>query len=466
MAPRRVRRRRTAVDRALHHMKPNRVAARFISGGKHQTFAAIARSPFKQKTVHTAKSGRRAYQQRMARERKEQARRSAKERKQAAEFQKAQHAERRRQPRRSNPRQTPIAVDPRTGKPITWTQAQKAVREANARANRLAAGRDGDAPARRVQPPKARPTPLQRAIAEAKKTSRASGRPAATPRKQAAKKQPAGNASRKTIQPLAPILAGTPAPTLQRPGRNLTGVAMAATCECKGTGRIPVYGPDGRSLAGTKTCPRHGRSGKSRGAVKWTMRGAIRESGLPGLAARLERKRKSPRGNADERQRKAHRQAAKQVRHAGPTRKCGQCENSSGVADKSIVDTLRAEHVRELRADFEAQIRMAVAHNAVVAESGVGKKVKVPKMPGEEKLRVAARTKYPYEFCSSCKGLGRVRSTVNVPGAQEAEFPVAEWRAGARLKKGHQSTGRERATGKRLTENAVRAERRRKLPRL
>ncbi len=117
-----------------------------------------------------------------------------------------------------------------------------------------------------------------------------------------------------------------------------------------------------------------------------------------------------------------------------------------------------------MRAEFEAAVRAAAAHNAAVDEAGEGKKVKVPKMPSGEKLQGMARRRYPYDFCSSCKGLGRIWSTVNAPRASEAQFPVAEWRASAKLKKGHRLTARERATGKRGTGNARRVERGRGLP--
>lgn len=454
---------RSLTGRMLHHMKPNRVAARFISGGRHQTFTSIVKSPTKAKTVHTPKTGQHAYQQRMARERKAAAAQAAKARKQAAADQKAARAQQRKQqPRAPRTRQAPVAVNARTGKPITYAQAQAAVRAAEREARRIEAELAGKKPARKraAKAAPAQKTPLQRAIEDVQKgRQRPAAKKAATKRTTSPRKS-----SGRRVTPIAPVPAGTAPVPLQHPGRNLTGVAMAMSCECHGTGRIAVY--DKGALAGTRSCPVHGRGGKGRGAKKRSMRGAIRESGLPGLAARLERKRTSRRGNADERQRKAHEQAAKQVRYAGPTRKCGQCENSSGIADKRIIDRLRDQHIREERAHHAQLIRLAQAHNAEVDAAGEGKRMKVPKMPSEEKFRKWAREKYPYDFCSSCKGLGRIHASVNTPGTSADQFPVAQWRADAGLRKGRRLTARERATGKRLTGHAARVERRRKLPRL
>lgn len=485
---------RSLAGRMLHHMKPNRVAARFVSGGHHQTFKSIVKSPFMSRTVHTPKTGRRAYEQRMAVERKARVAAAAKARKQAVAEQKAARAQlRKQQPRQRPPRRAPVAVNARTGKPITWAQAQAAVNAANREAARIERELAGNAPRKRAPrktvAPKPELTPLQQAIAEVKgkqaKTAKPRktaakkpGRPKPTTSRRArpAKKQPNGAAD--VIAGLIPARAiltpqasgrATPQPTRTRASRRaqrgVYGAILRRTCACGGTGRIPVFDSNG-DPHGSTSCPEHGRGGRTRGRSRWTMRGAIRESGLPGLAARLERKRKSKRGNADERQRKAHREAANQVRYAGPTRECGQCENSSGIADKPIVDRLRDQFAWKLRAEIDAQIRMAEAHNRDVESGGEGKKVKVPKAPSEAKLRAMARVEYPYAFCTSCRGLGRISSSVNTPGTSAGQFPVAEWRADADLRDGHRSTARERSTGRRQTENAARVERRRKLPRL
>lgn len=477
MARRRTRRRKavpkSGVDRAVatgrrsaRHMKLNRVAARYISGGHHQTFKAIVKSPFKPKTVGTPARMRKQHQQwnreaskKRAVDRKaETAARQARVR---AEQKAARTATRGRQ-------RTAAAADgpvnPRTGKPITWAQAQKAVRDANARADRLAAGRDGDAPIRRPRQKKPAPpaTSLRRAVDEVKRHSPAP-RKTAAPKKAPARKPAKPRPRRAKVQPLAPVLAGSPPPPLQRPGRNLTGLAMAATCACQGTGRIIVYGKDGNPN-GSTSCPTHGRAGAKRGAKRLTTRRAIRDSGLPGLAKWLDRRRTKKRGNADGRQLKAKDQARRQVRHAGPTRACPRPTCEGGLVDRWVTLRLRKQHEDDARDDAARLVRAAVAHNARVAETGVGREMRVPKMPDGRKLKKAARLEFPHSLCPTCGGLEVVETSARL--MQDGQQPVAEWRADARLRKGRRLTARERATGKKPTENARQVERRRKLPRI
>jgi len=431
------RRRRSALDRALHHMKPNRVAARFFSGGRHQTFASIAKSPFKEKTVHTPKSGRRAYQQHVARERKARAAEVAKQRKQAAADQKAARAQQRaQQPRQARQRQAPIAVNPRTGKPITWRQAEVGMRQAQREVDRIEAELAGTVKPKRTRAPKAPATPrtpLHAAIDEVKK-KQPRKRPTTTPKPA---KKPTRKATRRKVHPLTPVLAGTPAPRLQRPRRTLAGVAMAVTCQCQGTGRIIAY-KDG-APHGSTSCPIHGRGGKARGSKKWTMRGAIRESGLPGLSGRLQRKRTARRGNSDQRQAKAADITRRETRLAGPTLPCEWCQGGITIPDRKLTEQQRADYI-----------------SSVLAAVPEGEKP-----PSKRKLEKLARLAYPHMLCSHCKGLGRVETTATL--LPDGRQPVAEWRVGAGLKKGHRLTGRERATGKKKTENARRVDQRRLL---
>jgi hypothetical protein len=487
------RRKRSTLDRMAFHMKPNRVLARYLSGGRHQTFKSIAKSPFKERTVHTAKSGRHAYQQQMARERKARAATAARQRKQAVADQRGARAQmRQQQPKPPRTSRQPIAVDPRTGKPITWAQAQKAARDANARADRLAAGHDGDAPARRPRRPKPEPaTPLARAIAEVQKNKKKPAKPAPKkqPRKKptsakraTAKRRPAkkGKGVAATVADLIPgqaILAAT-MPGRDTPGagpkpvnprtrasrtarRGIYGEVLKRTCECGGTGRIPIYNNQG-DPAGSTSCPEHGRAGDARGAKRWTAKRAIRDSGLPGLGAWLEKRRTKKRGNSDARQHRAWELAQGELRMAGPTLECEWCED--GLVNRQLTDRLRKQHIMKARADAAALIRAAQAHNAEVADTGEGRQVKVPKMPTEKQLQTDARRTFPYDHCSVCKGLGRVATGVRL--LQDGSQPVAEWRAAAGLKDGHRSTARQRSTGRRPTENAARVERRRIVPRL
>lgn len=430
------RRKRSAVDRALFHMRPGRVAARFISGGRHQTFGSIAKSPFKSKTVHTPKSGRRAYQQAMARERKVRAAEAAKQRKQAAVEQKAARAQQRaQQPRapRQQRQQAPVMLSPLTGKPITYREALASSRRAEREADRILTGKPARAP--RAPKPTAPKTPLQVAIEEVQKKQGAK-KPAAKPKP--AKKKAAK--PRRRVQPLAPVFAGSPAPKVQRPGRTVSGVVMAATCSCQGTGRVIVNSADG-SPNGSVSCPTHGRSGKARGQKRWTMRAAIRDSGLPGLSGRLQRKHTARRGNSDQRQAKAADITRRETRLAGPTLPCEWCQGGISIPDRKMIERLRADYISNTL--------------AAVPEG--------EKPPSKRKLEKSARLAWPHILCSHCKGLGRVETNATLlPDGQQ---PVAEWRATAGLKKGHRPTGREQATGKKGTKNARRVERNQKLPR-
>ena len=428
------RRKRSAVDRALFHMRPGRVVARFISSGRHQTFGAIAKSPFKPKTVHTAKSGRRAYQQRVARERKAQAKAAVAERKQAAANQRAARAElRAQQPRPARTRQQPAAVNPRTGRALTWRDAEKGMCDAQREARRIEdelAGRIKPLPKpRKPRAPKPEPAPLQRAVADVQKQQpRKTTRPTS-------KKKPAAKPKPRAAKKLAP----PPDPT-KAPGKTINGIVMAAACACQGTGRIAVI-RDGL-VAGSTSCPVHGRAGKARGQRKRTTKGAMRDSGLPGLAAWLRKRRTRKRGNSDRRQFEAWKRANSQGRLTGPTLPCEWCEAGHGISERRETMRLR----EELKAKL-ADEALAAGKNA----------------PSKRKLIKLARRAYPHELCSHCKGLGVVSTSVTL--TPDGRQPVGEWRATAGLREGHRPTGREQATGKRMSKNARRVERKRILPR-
>lgn len=361
------RRRSSHWRRVKRDMQPNRVTARFISGGRHQTWTAILTSPFKEHTVHTPKSGRRAYQQRMAKERKARQTAAVKQRV------KQPRAKKTAAPR---PGKIVIATDPRTGKPITWAQAQKAVRDASARAERLAAGLPGDAPERTPRTPAAKK--------------------AAAPRKNASRKKAADPPA-----PLAPVSA---------PGKNLTGLYLAATCPCQGTGRIYTM-REGR-ITGSVSCPRHGRT--ARGGRRVTSRRAMTNSGLPGVAGWLAERYRRPRGNMDRKQQRAVKQA-RRGRYAGPTVVCEACD--SGTVNRKLTDRLREHYIAEL-------IKML---------EGEGKRV-----PSKRSLAAAASRAYPYDRCSVCKGIGSV-----------PDEHAGPWFGRTKLPEKHTPTPREIATGKR-----------------
>lgn len=433
---------RSLVGRMLHHMKPNHIGARFISGGRHQTFTAIAKSPFKARTVHTPKTGRRAYDQRMATERKTRAAAAARARKQALADKKAARAQQRRRQRRA-PRATrqPVAVNPRTGKAITWREAQAGIRAAERELKRIEAELAGRKPVRK-RAAKATPapkTPLQRAVEDVRK-ARKSPSAETTPAKKAAPKTTKPKSRKPRVQPHAPVPAGTAPAPLQRPGRNLTGVAMAASCECHGTGRIPVY--RNLALAGTVSCPKHGR--RARGDRKHFTRTAARDAGLPGLKGFLAKKRGKQAKRLDRHQSRVSHRAMHDLRHMGPTGPCPQTAHcTNGVWDRKARDVEREVWTAEY----------------VAARTAAGERV-----PSRRRLRALASRALPYDHCHTCGGLGRVRTSTQVTA--DGGLPVWEWRAAADLKKGHRLTGREKATGKRPTENAAWVERRRKLPRL
>lgn len=383
----------------LSGWKPNRIAARFISGGKHQTFKSIAKSPFRTKTITNKANRRQQYQ--VARRREQRAAQAAK-RKAAREATAQKRAYARRaaelkrlapkQPRKPRPKSPPIAVNPRTGKPITWAQAVKALREAEERAERLAAGLSGDAPAKkpRVSQPARKGKPAPRRLRATQQSPIRSRRPSS----------PAKRPARKKVGP-------PPDPALA-PGKNLRGLYMALTCECHGTGRIATLASDGR-IVGSTSCPEHGR--KARGSRKFFARRAMKNAGLPGLSGWLESRRG---GNRDKQQRRAQRRSERR-RHAGPTEICSACDE--GIVNRELTDDLRAAHISDLIAKYQ----------------GMGRR-----LPSSRQLDAMARKAYPYDHCRECGGLGRVPS-------QHA----GDWFRRTELPQRHTLTARERATGKR-----------------
>jgi hypothetical protein len=288
----------------------------------------------------------RAVARQAAADKRAEGRRKADERRTAAK----QAAERKKlQPKPARaPRKkpAPIAVNARTGQPITWRQAQTALRQAEREVQRIEAELAG-APA--PKPPRAR---APRAAA-ARPAASASARPAP-------KRKPAR--SRKPAQP--------PDPAVKRAGRALPRLYYAATCACQGTGRITTY-KDGR-VHGSAPCPTHGRP--ARGKKRLTAKRAQQDAGLPGLAAWLAGKR---RGNLDAKQRRAVRRARNDQRHAGPTTGCPHC--TGGITNRHLTDQLRDALVTKLLAR--------------------------DKPPGVRKAGAMARKTYPYDKCRTCGGL-------------------------------------------------------------
>lgn len=371
--------------KAVHGMKPNRVAARLISGGRHQTVGSIVKAPLRTKTVTHKGNRRRQYQAEQQRRRKaaqaERRKQQLDARRQAAAARKA--APRKPRVRRPNP---VIAVDPYTGKPITWAQAQRAVKRAQERAERLAAGLPADPPPRKK--PAAKPAP--RRAATARKS------PTRTPRQQPARPRTTRN------------LGPAPDPAAA-PGKNLRGVYMALTCPCQGTGRIAVQRSDGLIL-GSTSCPEHGRT--ARGSRKTLSRRAMTTAGLPGLAGWLATRTS---GNRDKQQKRAHRQAERR-RYAGPTDPCPACRGE-GVVNRDLTEKLRAQHVARQIDDRKASGRRPLA---------------------ERTLEARARGAYPLDRCRACGGLGRVASA-----------HAGEWLRRTPLPERHTLTARERAAGRR-----------------
>lgn len=375
-------------------MRPNRVAARFISGGRHQTFGAILGSPWKLHTVTSSANRREQYRalQRRERqaalvERRRAARESAAARKREAAAKKAVP----RPPRARKPNPV-LVVNPRDGKPITYAQAVKALREAQERAERLAAGLPGDPPAKKT-----------RTAAAAKQPAKATAaRPAAprTPRKTSAAPPRPRQESRTRGRRVGP--APDPAAA---PGKDLRGLYYVLTCPCQGTGRIATLTGDGR-IIGSTSCPRHGRA--ARGSRKVFSRRAMTNGGLPGLAGWLSRR------SGDKSQRRAHRQAGRR-RYAGPTEACSTCDE--GIVNRELTLTLRAQYAERVQAD-----RLAAGRRAL----------------GERKLEALARRAWPFDRCRDCKGLGRVPSE-----------RAGDWLRRTDLPQQHRLTARERATGKR-----------------
>lgn len=380
-------------SKAKRAMRPNRVAARFISGGKHQTFKAIVGSPWRHKTVTSGKNRREQYAAHRRRERQKALAQKRKAQRAAQQARKKSAAAKKpalKPPRKPRPKSPPIAVNPRTGKPITWAQAQKALREAQERAERLAAGLPGDPPSKRGHTSRA----------AAKKKAAPKPQSKATPRPD---RKPAMRTPRTKLGP-------APDPAMAS-GRNLRGLYLAATCPCQGTGRIAaVEQRDGMTLiVGSTSCPTHGRP--ARGRNKTFARRAMTNAGLPGVASWLASREN---GNRDKQQRRAARQAERK-RQAGPTLPCRACDG--GIVNRDLTEKLRAEHIARALADCEYAGR---------------------KPPGLRKLEASARRAYPYDHCRECRGLGRVPSQHS-----------GEWYRRTTLPERHRLTAREAATGKR-----------------
>lgn len=336
--------------RAKRAMRPNRIAARYISGGKHQTFTSIARSPFRAHTI-TDKSNRRSQYQAeqrrkrtaAAREKRAQQRVAAKARKQTAAAKKAAP----KAPRKRTP-SVPIAVNARTGKTITLREAMRSLKEATERAERLAAGLPGDPP-EKVSRPKRQTGHQPR------------------PRKKAAQKKTTRNAP-------------PPPPPPPGPGKSLRGLYLAATCACQGTGRI--YTERNGQITGSTSCPEHGR--RARGGRRVTSRRAMTDSGLPGVVGWLDAKYRGSRGNLDRKQERAVRQAGRE-RYAGPVVACEACDE--GVVNRALTEQLRAQYIGHTVEDRDfAGLRPY----------------------GERRLAAMARKAYPYDRCRVCGGISVV----------------------------------------------------------
>lgn len=371
--------------RAKRDMRLNRIGARFISGGKHQTFTSIVTSPWKVTTVTNSSNRRDQYRAHRERERKaaqaerrRRQREDAKARKQAAAAKKSAP----RAPRKPRTPDPPIAVNPRTGKPITLREAMRSLKEAQDRAERLAAGLPGDPPAKKASAPR-------------KKSATA---PAA--RKAPARRRPAAKKGAPPAPPLPPLTA---------PGKNLRGLYLAATCPCQGTGRI--YIERNGAVTGSRSCPEHGRT--ARGSRKIFSRRAMTDAGLPGLAGWLDAKYRRPSGNMDHKQQRAVRQSGR-ARYAGPTAPCGHCDE--GIVNRALTEQLRQRYIGDL------------LEQAKASES---------KAPTQRKLKAAASRAYPYDRCRECKGLGVV-----------PDPHAGEWLERAGLRAQHWPTARELATGK------------------
>lgn len=371
---------------AKRAMRPNRIAARFISGGKHQTFTSIAKAPLRTHTITNKNNRRQQYTAARRRERQQVQRERRRVAREAA-AQKRAYARRVAQlkktapkpPRKPRTPSVPIAVNPRTGKAITLREAEKALRDATERAERLAAGLDGDAPARAPR----------------------------APRKTAAKKQqaPRKAAPRKKVAKNAP----PPPPPPPGPGKSLRGLYLAATCACQGTGRI--YTERNGQITGSTSCPEHGR--RARGGRRITSRRAMTDSGLPGVVGWLDAKYRGSRGNLDRKQERAVRQGGRE-RYAGPVAACEACDE--GVVSRAFTDQLRAQYIGRTVEDREfASLRPF----------------------GERRLAAMARKAYPYDRCCVCGGVSVV-----------PDEHAGPWFARTRLSTAHRPTSRERATGR------------------
>jgi hypothetical protein len=369
---------------AKRAMRPNRITARTISGGKHQTFTAILTSPLKTHTVTSGANRRKQHNARVKKERaaankqarRERAAKARKRRDDAAYAKSVQAAKRKSTPRKPRQKPVPIAVDPRTGKAVTLAQAMKAYREANARADQLAAGQPGDAPARAPRAPKA----------------------------PAAKSKPGKPRPRRK-----PVSKNAPPPPPPAPGKSLRGIYLAVSCACHGTGRIYVY--EKGHVSGSVSCPEHGRT--ARGGRRIFSRRAMTDSGLPGVAGWLAAKYRHSHGNLDHKQERAVRQAGRE-RYAGPTVECDACDE--GTVNRALTEQLREQYISDLIAQLEAQEK---------------------RVPSSRSLNAKASRVYPYDRCRACGGVNRV-----------PDPHVGPWLDATKLRRQHTPTAREAATGR------------------
>jgi hypothetical protein len=223
--------------------------------------------------------------------------------------------------------------------------------------------------------------------------------------------------------------------------KGVYGAVLQRTCECAGTGRIFTYDERTGLLKGSRSCPQHGR--QARGRRRLFARNAAVDAGLPGLVGFLSGKRDRASSRLDKHQERTARRARLDPRRMGPTEQCPEAYCSNGVWDRPKTDAERAAFTAELVAACDAADR---------------------RPPSRRKLRAIAARALPYDHCATCGGVGLVAASNQV--RSDGSTPVAEWRAAADLRNGHRPTDRERTTGRRMTENAVRAERARRLPRL
>ena len=273
---------------------------------------------------------------------------------------------------------------------------------------------------------------------------------------------------------------------VHRAGRAQIRIKLLIWCPCRGTGQLPVFGPNGevtgqtavcprhsataegrkrRSLSmmglwwwlscdcagrgsiwqlnqagqytGSRACPRHGRD--ARGRRHGSAHGAARSAGLKGAAGWLAENHPGGRktGMWQPSPRLLVRAVWRHLTKPSTDEMQRQAANAAVSANKSrFTGPTRPCAGRRCEngvVDKVYTMKLREAHKAeLIARAEVAEK----RPPSAKRLAVLAERAYPLTLCSQCFGLGRVPAT-----------KAGAWLNTAKLQTSHTPTRRQKATG-------------------